>query len=78
LGLFSAFIVGCGGYKFSFWLSWKKDFTGKDKKIALFGLDRYTHTIIDWINIVFVSPLGFASLGQMSNKALRLTPWNTH
>jgi hypothetical protein len=47
---FSAFIIGCGGYKFSFGLVGRRFW--QRKKIALFGLIA-THTIIDWINIVF-------------------------
>ncbi|MFV5685209.1 hypothetical protein ACM55I_07160 [Flavobacterium sp. GB2R13] len=51
----------------------KKEFTSKDRKIALFGLiGTHTQLLIGLI-LYFVSPLGFASLGQMSDKALRLT-----
>ncbi|WP_035669251.1 hypothetical protein [Flavobacterium sp. 83] len=51
----------------------KKEFTAKDRKIAIFGLiGTHTQLLIGLI-IYFVSPLGFASLGQMSDKALRLT-----
>lgn len=51
----------------------KKEFTAKDRKIALFGLiGTHTQLLIGLI-LYFVSPLGFASLGQMSDKALRLT-----
>lgn len=51
----------------------KKEFTAADRKIALFGLiGTHTQLLIGLI-LYFVSPLGFASLGQMSDKALRLT-----
>jgi hypothetical protein len=50
-----------------------KEFTAKDRKIAMFGLIG-THTqLVVGLILYFVSPLGFASLGQMSDKALRLT-----
>jgi hypothetical protein len=51
----------------------KKEFTAKDRKIALFGLAGIHTQLLIGIIIYFVSPLGFASLGQMSDKALRLT-----
>jgi hypothetical protein len=51
----------------------KKEFTSKDRKIALFALIG-THTqLLLGLILYFVSPLGLASLGQMSDKALRLT-----
>jgi hypothetical protein len=51
----------------------KKEFTAKDRKIAIFGLiGTHTQLLIGLILYV-VSPLGIASLGQMSDKALRLT-----
>ncbi len=51
----------------------KKEFTAKDRKIALFGLIG-THTqLLFGLILYFVSPLGLSSLGQMSDKALRLT-----
>ncbi|PWA04284.1 hypothetical protein [Flavobacterium psychrotolerans] len=50
-----------------------KEFTPKDRKIALFGLiGTHTQMLIGLI-LYFVSPLGSASFGQMSDKALRLT-----
>lgn len=54
-------------------LSSKKDFTAKDRKIALFALI-FTHLqlVIGFI-LYFVSPLGKDSLGQMKDAALRLT-----
>lgn len=54
-------------------LSSKKDFTAKDRKIALFALI-FTHVqlLIGFI-LYFVSPLGKDSLGQMKDAALRLT-----
>ena len=51
----------------------KKEFMAKDRKIALIGLATiHTQLLIGFI-LYFVSPLGFSSLGQMSDKALRLT-----
>jgi len=54
-------------------LSSKKEFTEKDRKIALFGLV-FTHIqLLVGLILYFVSPLGKASLGQMSDASLRLT-----
>ena len=54
-------------------LTSKKEFTQKDRKIALFGLIG-THTqLLVGLILYFLSPIGFNSLGQMSDKALRLT-----
>jgi hypothetical protein len=51
----------------------KKDFTNTDRKIALFALI-FTHIqLTSGLFLYFVSPLGFASFGQVSDKALRLT-----
>lgn len=51
----------------------KKEFTPKDRKIALFALI-FTHIqLVIGVIVYFVSPLGLASFGQMSDKALRLT-----
>lgn len=51
----------------------KKEFTEKDRKIALFGLVAiHTQLLIGFI-VYFISPKGFASLGQMKDAALRLT-----
>ncbi len=51
----------------------KKEFTPKDRKIAIMGLiGTHTQLLIGLI-LYFVSPLGFSSLGQMSDKMLRLT-----
>lgn len=51
----------------------KKEFTAKDRKIAIFGLiGTHTQLLIGLI-LYFVSPLGFSSLGNMADKALRLT-----
>lgn len=51
----------------------KKEFTAKDRKIALYGLIAVHTQLLIGLILYFVSPLGFASLGQMTNKALRLT-----
>ena len=46
-------------------LASKKEFTAKDRKIAIFGLiGTHTQLLIGLI-LYFVSPLGFTSLGQM-------------
>ncbi len=51
----------------------KKDFTAKDRKIALFALiGTHTQLLIGLI-LYFVSPKGFAVLGQMSDPTIRLT-----
>lgn len=54
-------------------MSSKKEFTLKDRKIALFGLIGIHVQLLVGIILYFVSPLGLDSLGQMSDKALRLT-----
>lgn len=51
----------------------KKEFTSNDKKIALFALIAIHIQLLIGLILYFVSPLGFSSLGQMSDKALRLT-----
>lgn len=56
-----------------FGLSSKKEFTPKDRKIALFGLIGSHMQLLAGMILYFVSPLGFDSLGNMSDKALRLT-----
>jgi hypothetical protein len=54
-------------------MSSKKEFTAKDRKIALFGLIGIHVQLLIGLILYFVSPLGLASFGQMSDKALRLT-----
>ena len=51
----------------------KKEFTAKDRKIAIFALIGIHTQLLVGLILYFVSPLGFASLGQMADKALRLT-----
>ena len=51
----------------------KKEFTARDRKIALFGLIGIHIQLLVGMILYFVSPLGFASFGQMADKALRLT-----
>jgi len=51
----------------------KKEFTAKDRKIALLGLIVTHVQLLMGLILYFVSPMGMASLGQMSDKALRLT-----
>lgn len=54
-------------------MSSKKEFTAKDRKIALFGLIGIHVQLLIGLILYFVSPLGLASFGQMADKALRLT-----
>ncbi len=51
----------------------KKEFTSKDRKIAVFGLAGIHTQLLIGLILYFVSPKGFASLGQMSVAELRLT-----
>ena len=51
----------------------KKEFTPTDRKISLFGLIGVHVQLLIGLVLYFVSPLGLASLGQMSDKMLRLT-----
>jgi NADH:ubiquinone oxidoreductase subunit 2 (subunit N) len=51
----------------------KKEFSAQDRKIALFALIATHLQLVFGFVIYFISPLGMASLGQMSDKALRLT-----
>jgi hypothetical protein len=51
----------------------KKEFTPRDRKIALFGLIAIHVQLLAGLILYFVSPLGLASLGQMADKAVRLT-----
>jgi hypothetical protein len=51
----------------------KKEFTAKDKKIALFALAATHMQIVIGFILYFVSPIGFSGLGDMKNAALRLT-----
>lgn len=51
----------------------KKEFTAKDKKIALFGLVGVHIQLLVGFILYFISPLGLDSLGQMKDSALRLT-----
>lgn len=51
----------------------KKEFTAKDRKIALFALI-FTHIqLLFGLILYFISPLGKAVLGQMKDADLRLT-----
>ncbi len=54
-------------------LSSKKEFTAKDRKIALFGLIATHIQLVVGLILYFVSPLGSAVFGQMKDAALRLT-----
>jgi hypothetical protein len=54
-------------------MSSKKEFTIKDRKIALFGLIGTHIQLVVGLILYFVSPLGKASLGNMTDSAVRLT-----
>ena len=54
-------------------MSSKKEFTAKDRKIALFGLIATHIQLVVGMMLYFVSPLGSAVFGQMKDAALRLT-----
>jgi NADH:ubiquinone oxidoreductase subunit 2 (subunit N) len=51
----------------------QKEFSAQDRKIALFALIATHLQLVFGFVIYFISPLGMASLGQISDKALRLT-----
>ena len=51
----------------------KREFVARDRKIALFGLIATHLQLLFGLLLYFVSPNGFASLGQMADKNLRLT-----
>ncbi len=51
----------------------KRDFTPNDRRFALLGLIATHLQLVIGLILYFVSPLGLASFGQMSDKALRLT-----
>jgi hypothetical protein len=50
-----------------------KVFTAKDRKIALFALITCHIQLVIGLVLYFLSPVGFAALGEMKNAALRLT-----
>jgi NADH:ubiquinone oxidoreductase subunit 2 (subunit N) len=54
-------------------MSSKKEFTAKDRKIAMFGLIATHIQLVVGLILYFVSPLGSAVFGQMKDAALRLT-----
>jgi hypothetical protein len=54
-------------------LASKKEFTAKDRKIALFGLIAAHLQLVIGLIVYFVSPVGLALLGEMKNAAARLT-----
>lgn len=64
--LFAAFNAVIG-------LTSKKEFTPKDRKISLFGLLATHIQLLVGLILYFVSPLGFNSLGNMKDAAIRLT-----
>lgn len=55
----------------------KKEFTAKDRKIALFGLIAIHIQLLVGLILYFVSPLGLASIGQMAESDVRLI-WLEH
>ena len=55
----------------------KREFTDKDRKIALFGLIATHIQLVIGLILYFVSPLGSASIGQMAESEVRLT-WLEH
>lgn len=59
----------------SSWLgsSAKKEFTAKDRKIALFGLIAVHLQLTIGFILYFTSPVGFALLGEMKDATIRLT-----
>ncbi|MGG7036154.1 MAG: hypothetical protein ACI7YS_13305 [Flavobacterium sp.] len=54
-------------------MSSKREFTAKDRKIALFGLIVTHVQLLVGLILYFVSPIGSAVLGQMKDASLRLT-----
>ena len=58
---------------FLFGLFSKKEFTATDRKIALITLIVIHIQLLVGLILYFVSPLGFSALGNMGDKALRLT-----
>jgi len=54
-------------------VSSKRTFEDKDRKISLFALIFCHIQLLLGLAVYFVSPLGMAALGEMSNAALRLT-----
>ena len=54
-------------------MSSQKEFTAKDRKIALFGLIATHIQLLVGLILYFVSPLGSAAFGIMKDAAMRLT-----
>lgn len=54
-------------------VSTKRSFEDKDRKISLFALIFCHIQLLLGLVVYFVSPLGMAAFGDMSNAALRLT-----
>jgi hypothetical protein len=51
----------------------KKEFKPLDRKISLFGMMSVHIQLLVGLILYFVSPLGFTSLGEMSDKLVRMT-----
>jgi cbb3-type cytochrome oxidase subunit 3 len=65
--LFIAVIISVIGF------TSKKDFTTGNRKIALFALIACHIQLLVGLILYFISPVGFALLGEMKDKAVRLT-----
>lgn len=51
----------------------KREFKPLDRKISLFGMLSIHVQLLVGLILYFVSPLGFGSLGEMTDKTLRMT-----
>jgi hypothetical protein len=51
----------------------KKEFKPLDRTISLFGMLSIHIQLLVGLILYFVSPLGFASLGEMADKTIRMT-----
>ena len=51
----------------------KKEFTSGNRKMALFALITVHVQLLVGLILYFLSPIGFAMLGEMKDKAIRLT-----
>lgn len=54
-----------------------KEFSGKDRKIALFGLIATHIQLLVGLILYFISPIGYKAIGQMAEGDIRLT-WLEH
>ena len=65
--LFIAVLISIIGY------ASKKEFTATNRKVALFALIACHIQLLIGLVLYFISPVGFALLGEMKDKAVRLT-----